>query len=99
MVLMMILMGMTMDLNKGEDQVLWETSDYIITPCPEMTTLYEIVNRNTGQVEMQVETEPESVIGMLYLQDRYDEIMKDPIREFKLRKAQREQTPGHSLVS
>jgi hypothetical protein len=90
---------MTMDFKKGEGEVLWQTNDYFLACAPENIAGYEVINYATGQVEMVVETEPEAIIGMLYLQDRFDEIMVDPVREYKVRKNKQQAAPGSKLVS
>ena len=75
------------DLNKiynGDE--LWETKDYLVTVSVQTGSGYDIRNKNTGAVEGYVDQEPAAIMSALYLQDAYDEVMDDPVREYKLRK-------------
>ena len=91
-------------LNKGysEETGFWYSNNYCVMAASGEAG-YDIVNRDTGQVEAFVEQEPAAIITMLYLQDAYDEVMRDPEREFKLRKdrmkaAQVAPTPQHKVI-
>lgn len=73
--------------NNYED--VWVTDAYIMHnhgTSEDPLYGYEIVNRNTAQVELRIDQEPQGLMAMLWLQEQYDEIMKDPEREFQSRK-------------
>ena len=77
-----------MSLNKGEpgDEWLWDTYNYELE-VGEANYGYNIVNKQTYVTEMVVDTEPQAVMAMMWLQHQYEEVMADPEREFKVRKA------------
>ena len=67
----------------------WATEAYVMFPRgtkEDPSYGYEIVNRGTGQVELRIDQEPQGLIAMLWLQEQYDDIMKDPDREYNSRK-------------
>jgi hypothetical protein len=67
----------------------WATENYVMLASAmkdDPTYGYEIVNRQTGQVELRIDQEPQGIMAMLWLQDQYNEIMADPEREFQRRK-------------
>jgi hypothetical protein len=67
----------------------WATTSYVLL-CSQMkddpSYGYEIVNRDTGQVELRIDQEPQGIMAMMWLQEQYDEIMTDPEREYARRK-------------
>lgn len=69
------------------DGPLWETKDYQILPAKDAAG-YDIINRNTGQVELFVEQEPQACLAIQWLQEAYDDIMDDPEAAFRLKKSQ-----------
>ena len=77
----------TLNLNKGEGDSLWTTDNYTILNSKQDSIGYEIINRNTGQVEIMVDQEPPAIMAMLYLEEAYQRIMADPMAEYKSRKA------------
>ena len=78
-----------MDLSKGtaqgDDAVFWLTEDYCIIPAEEAEG-YCLLNRNTGQVEITVMQEPSAIMALLWLQETYDEVMRDPMAHYQERK-------------
>ncbi len=79
---------MASNLSKGvgeDDYMLWMTDDYAVVVASGPAG-YDIVNRNTGQIEAFVEQMTQAVISVLWMQDNYEEIMADPVREFTIRK-------------
>ena len=89
---------MTMDLNKiYNGDLLWETDDYRLMVESTTGQGYSIVNKHTAAVEGFVDQEPAGVLSMLYLQEAYEEVMPDPLREYKLRKQR--QAGGKMSVS
>ena len=73
----------------GDYEDLWATDAYVMFNhgvAEDRSYGYEIVNRGTGQVELRIDQEPQGLMAMLWLQEQYDEIMKDPEREFQSRK-------------
>lgn len=76
-----------MSLNKLYDgSLLWETDDFI-GEVGEGEVGYHIRNKNTGSIELFTDNESSLVIQIQAFQDAYEEIMKDPEREFQVRKA------------
>jgi hypothetical protein len=82
----------TPTLNKIEatdDPTLWTTDNYALIPCDSGQDAgfgYDIINVETGQVELRIDQEPQGVMAMLWLQEQYEEVMGDPSREFQRRK-------------
>lgn len=78
-----------MDLSKGsaegEAPVLWTTEDYCILPAAEELG-YLLLNRNTGQVELEIDQEPSALMALMLLQDTYDEVMANPLEYYMKRK-------------
>ena len=82
-----------MSLNKVYDGVvLWSTPNFEVRHT-EDNIGYHIKNVNTGVIEMFLDQEGAAVIAIQSLEEAYSEIMSDPEREFKLRKA-RNTAPG-----
>lgn len=89
-----------MPLNKGENGVLWETEDFIMTIDDESITGYQIINRRTGQMEAEMGQEFAAVLQMQALQDEHSEVMEDPERAYIRRKtARRTASQGKAPVS
>ena len=83
---------MTMDLNKrtAGDNFLWSTDDYrLLVSAEGGIGGYEIINSNTGAIEMFMDQEPQALMGLMWLQEQYDEVMGDPQREYKVRQNKR----------
>ena len=74
---------------ESEQGMRWATANYVLL-CSQMkddpSYGYEITNRDTGQVELRIDQEPQGIMAMMWLQEQYDEIMADPEREFQRRK-------------
>lgn len=49
---------------------------------------YNIFNADTGAIEYYTEQLPGAIFALLSMQEAYDEIMSDPVREYKAKKAQ-----------
>jgi hypothetical protein len=73
----------------GELGDVWATENYVLL-CSQMkddpSYGYEITNRDTGQVELRIDQEPQGLMAMMWLQEQYEEIMSDPEREYNRRK-------------
>jgi len=80
-------MTLNNDCDLGDGTVaLWATDDYHLV-SGESNYGYNIINSGTEVTEMVVDTEPQAVMAMMWLQHQYEEVMADPEREFKVRKA------------
>ena len=77
----------TVNLNRGDREVghIYWTDNYAVVTAPDLAG-YHIVNRDTEQAESFVETMPQAVMTLMWMQENYEEILGDPEREFKLRK-------------
>lgn len=63
------------------------TKDYSLMNAKDASG-YDIINLNTGQIEMWCEQEPQGVIALQWLQEAYDEIMEDPEAIFRQKRAE-----------
>lgn len=98
---------MTTSRLSKSDEGFWQTEAYVLllpgeTPraakdAEDPSYGYEIVNRDTGQVEMRIDQEPQGLMAMLWMQEQYEEIMGDPEREFVRRRPR--QSSGLAQVS
>jgi hypothetical protein len=73
----------------SEQGETWATANYVLLRSQmkdDPSYGYEITNRETGQVELRIDQEPQGIMAMMWLQEQYDEIMADPEREFQRRK-------------
>jgi len=84
------------DYEEFDETTLWVTDAYelVVNYTPPRNTAkgYLIINRETGQVEMEIDQEPQAIMAMIWLQEQYEEIMPDPMREYKVRKQGASQT-------
>ncbi len=90
---------MTMNLNRmdtDEAGRLWETDNYELRIADDLG--YVIVNKITKAVEGKIDQEPAGVLTILLLQESYDEIMVDPVREYEVRKQKQESRPKMALL-
>lgn len=72
-----------------QDENAWMTENYTVLNAddPKDPSFgYDIVNRETGQVELRIDQLPQALMAILWLQEQYEEVMADPEREFIRRK-------------
>lgn len=70
----------------GVSSPLWHTARYELWPSEEGAG-YKIINTGTQTIEAFADQEPAAVISLLWMEDNWQDIMDDPVREFKRRKA------------
>ena len=86
-----------MTLSKGAGEQLWHTDNYELRPNADNFG-YQIININTGVNEMMVDSEPQAIMAMMWMEEQYQEVMLDPEREFKVRRQNRQPMAASKMV-
>jgi len=69
-----------------DEHLLWRTNNYLICTSGTDDFGYELVNKNTNRVEAYADTETQSLMLLMSLEESYVEIMADPEREYRIRR-------------